>query len=373
MTASPPARPLPPVLGRMAVGLLVAGAGALVAWQGVGFSPTPGMAALSTPLSVPLDDPRPAASASVHLRGDRVDVSVNALDAGSPWLLRGSALHRGRNPVTLETQRDGDRLNASVALRVQNIDRGGVIVSGPEPLQHHIALALSRDLPLSLAAQTSSGDQSLDLTTLRIRALSVRTGSGGQQLTLPARAAGPLSLVSASGDVTVRAPTGASPEALRVNTQSGELSLDLAGARTLALGAGALSGDVRLTLPVSFARGTVTTSSGDVTITAPATLRSGNLDVRTQSGNVTLRVPSALRVRVRFTDRDTVILPPGTPPATAPQLDVFVDSGGEVRVQRPDGTDVPLPGAAPTLPPPAPPTTPVPPLSAEPTTSEETP
>ncbi|THF85834.1 DUF4097 domain-containing protein [Deinococcus sp. KSM4-11] len=350
MTVSPPPRPLPPVLGRMAAGLLIAGVGALVAWPGLSFSPTPGMAALSTPLSLLLDGPQPhdlPDSASVHLRGDRVDMRVSALDAGSPWLLRGTALHRGRNPVTLDSERTGTQLNATLSLRVQNIDRGGVVVSGPEPLQHRVTLGLSRQLPLSLSAQTGSGDQLFDLTPLRVRALSLRTGSGAQEVTLPGRSAGPLSLVSASGDITVLAPEGASPEALRANTQSGDLSLNLAGARTLALGAGALSGDVRLTLPQSFARGTITTSSGDVTVTAPASLGAGNLDIRTQSGDVTLRVPPALLVRVRFTDRDTVILPPGTPTATAPQLDVFIDTGnGTVHLQRPDGIDLPLPEAA---------------------------
>ncbi|WP_309570895.1 DUF4097 family beta strand repeat-containing protein [Deinococcus sp.] len=331
----------------MAIGLLVAGAGAVVAWQGVGFSPTPGMAALSTPLSVPLDDPDLATAASVHLRGDRVDLEMTSLDSGSPFLMRGTALHRGRNPVTLDTRRDGDQLSASLILRVQSFDRGGVIVSGPEPLQHRVTVALTRDLPLTLSAQTSSGDQALDLRPLRLRALSLRTGSGAQNVTVPGRPAGPLSMVSTSGDITVSAPQGASPEALRVNTQSGDLGLNLAGARTLALGVGALSGNVRLTLPESFARGTITTSSGAVTIMAPATLVSGNLDIRTQSGDVTLRVPPALLVRVRFTDRETVILPPGTPPATAPQLDVFMDTGsGSVHLQRLDGTDLLLPGAA---------------------------
>ena len=59
-------------------------------------------------------------------------------------------------------------------------------------------------------------------------------------------------------------------------------------------------------------------------------------------------------------------------PATAPQLDVFVDSGGDVRLERSDGTELPLPGAAP-VPPPLSPSRPAPPPSAEPTPPEEAP
>ncbi|WP_412028484.1 DUF4097 family beta strand repeat-containing protein [Deinococcus yunweiensis] len=350
MTVTPPSRPLPPVLGRMAIGLLVAGAGGVVAWQSVGFSPTPGMAALSTPLSVPLRGVPPQGlpgAASVHLRGDRVDLNVTPLDTASPWLFQGSALHRGRNPVVIDLRRDDETLSAAVSLSVRGFDRGGVIVGEPEPLQHRVSVALTRRLPLSLSTRTGSGDQALDLTPLRLRALNLRTGSGAQAVTLPDRPAGPFSLVSGSGNIAVRAGGRSSPEALRVNTQSGDLSLSLATARTLALGAGSVSGDVQLTLPESFARGTVTTASGDVTVTAPATLTGGNLDIRTQSGAVVLSVAPQLRVRVRFTDRDTVVLPEGTPPGTAPQLDVFIDSGsGDVRLERPDGTDVPLPAAS---------------------------
>ena len=41
-----------------------------------------------------------------------------------------------------------------------------------------------------------------------------------------------------------------------------------------------------------------------------------------------------LRVRVRFTDRETLLLPPGTPTASSPQLDVFVDTtSGEFDLQ----------------------------------------
>ncbi|MCD0158997.1 DUF4097 family beta strand repeat protein, partial [Deinococcus sp. 6GRE01] len=72
-------------------------------------------------------------------------------------------------------------------------------------------------------------------------------------------------------------------------------------------------------------RPTLTTASGDLTVTATPLTR-GNLDIRTQSGDVTLRLPPALKVRVRFTDRDTLSWPRGAPASLAPDLDVFVDA-----------------------------------------------
>lgn len=352
MTLSPQARPLPPVLARMALGLLLAGAGGLLAWRGVTLEPTPGMLTLTTPLSVPLDGPLPldlADSATLRLEGDRVDIDLSALSPGSPEALAGRAVHRDRNPLELDARRSGRQLSASVGLRVQplgsgvQVVRGGVVVGGPEPVQHRLDVKLSRRIPLSLSTRTLSGAQSLNLAGLRLRALTVRSGSGNQAVTLPGRAGGPFSLISSSGEIAVGAAPGASPEALRVNSQSGDLALNLAGARIQALGVGSGSGDVRLTLPGVHQRGSVTTGSGNVTITAPPGTVGGTLDIRTQSGSVILRVARTLRVRVRFTDRDTQTLPPGTPPATAPQLDVFVDSGGgDFALQTLDGAAVPV-------------------------------
>lgn len=354
MTYSPPTRPLPPVLARMALGLLLAGLGSVLTWRGVTPVPTPGLLGVTTPLSLPLDGPLPrdlAGAAALRLEGDRVEIDLGALPAGSPEVLGGRAVHRDRNPVTVQAERRGRQLSASLALRVQPLqgqpfDRGRVVVGGPEPLQHRLSLALTRRIPLTLSTQTTSGAQTLNLRPLRLRALTVRTTSGSQAVTLPGRAGGPFSLISSSGDIAVTASPGASPEALRVNTQSGDLALNLAGARMQALGVGSGSGDVRLTLPGVHQRGSVTTASGDVTVTAPPGTLGGTLDIRTQSGDVTLRVPPALRVRVRFTDRDTLTLPPGTPPATAPQLDVFVDSSsGDFALQILRGE--PVPGAPP--------------------------
>ncbi|MFD1730824.1 DUF4097 family beta strand repeat-containing protein [Deinococcus malanensis] len=121
------------------------------------------------------------------------------------------------------------------------------------------------------------------------------------------------------------APSGARPEALRANTAGGSLFLDLRGAQLDALSIGSGSGQVRLTLPRRSARASVTTASGDITVTAdPET--AGNLDLRTQTGEVILRVPRSLRLRVRFTDRETLLRSSALPQPTAPQLDVFVDA-----------------------------------------------
>ncbi|GGO19099.1 DUF4097 family beta strand repeat-containing protein [Deinococcus humi] len=335
MTVSPGTRPLLPVLARMALGLLLAGAGALLAWQGVTVKPTPGMGTETTPLSVALDGPLPndlARTAELKIDGDRTNLSVGALPAGSALVVGGQVTHRARNPVQLSVSRTngqpGSQLNFGLTMRVQSLDRPGVTVAYPEPVQHVIALKATRSIPLTLSTRTVGGDQTLDLSTLRLRALNVRSVSGDQLVTLPARAGGPFALVSTSGSIGVTAPAGASPEAVRVNTVSGALTLNLAAATTGTLGAGAASGDVALTLPASFSRGTVTTASGDVTVNAPAGTH-GNLDIRTQSGDVTLRAAPGLRLRVRFTDRETLSLPAAQLPASAPDLDVFIDAPGD--------------------------------------------
>ncbi|WP_291429905.1 DUF4097 family beta strand repeat-containing protein [Deinococcus sp.] len=328
MTTVPPSRSLMPVLTRMAAGLLLAGGGALLAWQNVTLRPTPGMSVLDTPVSVSLDGPLPldlARTAALSFSGDRVDLTLMALPAGSPLAVQGRVHHRARNPVQANITRQGRALNATLALRVQSLDRGGVIVAGPEQVQHTADLRLTRDLPLTLAGDTTSGNVTADLGPLRLGALRLRSDSGDQTLDLPARAAGALSVVTRSGTVTVRAATGSAPDALRVNTASGDQTLDLSAMRTQTLGVGTESGDVRLTLPTVTGRATLTTDSGNLTVTATPLTR-GNLDIRTHSGDVTLRVPPALKVRVRFTDRDTLFWPRGAPAPLAPDLDVFVDA-----------------------------------------------
>lgn len=327
-SAAPPSRPLLPVLGRMALGLLLLATGGLTAWRGVSFSPTPGLGTVTTPLAISLDGPLPldmAASATLRFEGDRGDLHLLPLPARSGDVLRGQATHRARNPLDLRVGRQGHTLDATIRLNVQSLDQDGVVVTGPRPLQHRLRVALTPRIPLTLNARTAGGDQTLDLRPLRVRALSVRSLGGNLNVTLPARAAGPLALVTSGGHIRVVAPGSARPEALRANTARGNVALDLRGAQLEALSVGSGSGQVRLTLPHRSARASVTTASGGITVTAgPGTV--GNLDLRTQTGAVTLRVPRGLPVRVRFADRETLLRPPGLPQPTAPQLDVFVDA-----------------------------------------------
>ena len=345
MTTVPPSRPLAPTLGRMAWGLLLAAAGLTLVWQGSGRTLTPGMSVQDTPISVPLDGPLPldlASSAAVTASGDRTDIQITALPGGSDAALRGRAHHRARNPVQADVTRQGRAITASLSLNVRPLRERGVVISGPEGVQHTLDLALSRDLPVTLSTSTVSGDQHLILTPLRLRALTVHSGS--QTLTLPAREAGVVSAVSRSGDVTLSAPRASLTDALRVNTSSGSQRLNLSGLTTQTLGVGTDSGGVRLTLPAITGRGTVTTGSGDIRLTATPRTR-GTLDVRTQSGHVTLILPPDLTVRVRYPDRDTSTFPPGRPPSPAPQLDVFLDAGSRAVTIT---TAAPQPSAPPT-------------------------
>ncbi|WP_233554566.1 DUF4097 family beta strand repeat-containing protein [Deinococcus cavernae] len=336
MTTLPPPRPLRPVLRRMALGLALAVLGGLVAWRGATFSPTPGLETTLTPLEVPLDGPLPfdyAQAATLRFEANRANLLLNPLPPRSPLLLSGEARHRTRNPVNVSVRRAGRNVNVTTKLYVQALPNDRVLPPSPEPFQHSLRASLTPTLPLSLNTLTVGGNQTINLAGLRLRALSARSDSGRLDLALPSRPGGPYALVTRSGRVEVTAPQGATPEALRVNSQSGDLQLELGGAVVDALNAGTQSGNVALTLPRQVNRGTVTTASGDVQIDVPPATR-GNLDIRTVSGDVTLRVPPGLRVRVRFTDRETLLLPPGTPAASSPQLDVFVDTAsGEFNLQ----------------------------------------
>ena len=330
-TTSAPPRPLLPVLTRMAAGLLLALMGALLAWQGIKFKPTPGLESTSTPLTVPLDGPLPldlARAATLRFEGDRSSIDLRPLPARSSDLLRGEAQHRARNPVVVSSGRQGGNVNFTAQLYVRALDDRGVVVDRPEPFQHQLQAALTTTIPLTLSTYTVGGNQRLDLQTLRVRALTARSDSGDLRLTLPARAGGPYAVVTRRGNVTVKADAGAAPEAVRVNSQLGDLDLELGRTSLDALNVGSGSGNIKLILPARVNRGSLTTSSGNVDVTVLGR-SSGNLDIRTGSGMVSLRLPRDLKARIRFTDRDTLMLPEGTPPATAPQLDIFVDASSD--------------------------------------------
>ncbi len=327
MTISLPAQPMGPVLKRMALGLLLTAGGVLLGWQGIVWKKSPGMSAVITPINLPIDGPLPldlAESARLNLSSNRLNVTVYALPAKSTAIMQGDVYHRARNPVDFQVSRLGKQVTANLNLQVQSLDRSGVMVSGPEPLQHEARLNLTRIIPLTLSGKTSSGDQQLNLSNLRVRALNARTISGNQLVTLPNKMAGPLSLVSTSGNIVVGASSKTNAETLRVNTVSGTISLNLAGAQFQSLGVGSNSGDVRLMLPKKSQRGTITTASGNVKITVQEGTK-GNFDIRTQSGNVTLNIPLKLKLRVRFTNKDTLTWPANLPLTTPPALDVFVD------------------------------------------------
>lgn len=341
MSVPTQSRPLLPTLRRMAAGLLLAAVGGALVWQGSTLRPTPGLQGVTTAFGAPLDGPLPldvVHDARLRFQGQvgELQLRLSPLPASSPDVLRGEARHRERNPLKYSDSRRARTLDAEARLDVHPLRNSGVIVNSPEPFVHRVQAAITPRIPLTVTTLTGVGDQTLDLSTLRLRALTARTASGALKVTLPARPAGPLSLITDSGQLSVNAPRpsgqpGTRAEALRVNSRWGDMQINLAGAEIGTLSVGSGGGAVRLTLPARTDRGSLTTISGDVTVTALAG-SSGNLDIRTQSGTVTLKVPAGLRVRVRFTDRDTLTLPPPTVPgeAVAPQLDVFVDAPADL-------------------------------------------
>ncbi|MEF2279278.1 DUF4097 family beta strand repeat-containing protein [Deinococcus sp. YIM 134068] len=326
----PPDRPLPPVLARIALGLFVVAGGGVLGWNGTRITPVPGLNTVQTPLRVPLAG---AEALDVRLEGDRTALLVSGLAWPERAALVGTATRRERNPVSLGTQRRAGTLQAGVQLNVKPL--GGGVVRNTAGLQHRLDVGLTRGVPVTLSTDTYSGDTRLDLHALRLRALNVRSRFGDVTATLPGRQSGALTFVTLGGDVTLRArPEWRSP-ALRVNTESGDVSLELGTARAEAVYVGTRSGDVTGELPRG-ERLSVTTGSGDVSLSVPDGA-AGSLDVRSEAGRVSLRLPRGLSIRVRFTDRHAAELPSGwvRQGATAasdpealetPDLDLFLDA-----------------------------------------------
>ncbi|WP_027459537.1 DUF4097 family beta strand repeat-containing protein [Deinococcus murrayi] len=343
----PPARPLSPVLARIALGLGLVAAGGALTWAGWRVTPAPGLNVRETPLSVPLAG---ATALGVQLAGDRTALGV----AGLPWpgreALTGRATHRERNPLRVQTSREGGRLRVSVRLNVAPLGEG-VVNLNPHPVPHRLDVQLSRGVPLRLEAGTASGELRLDLHALQVRELTARTHSGALTATLPALESGPLTLATASGAVTLRAPAAWRAPTLSVSTGSGPVTLRLGEARARRLTVSTQSGDVTGELPRGEA-GTVTSTSGDLALRLPDGA-AGTLTLRTTSGEVRLSLPPDTSARVRLVGGEWLD-PPGdllrrgnvaaTDPAalTDPDLDLRVEAPRLRLVRRlPEEGDIP--------------------------------
>lgn len=327
----PPARPLAPVLARIALGLGLVAAGAGLTWAGWRVTPIPGLSVRETPLEVPLNG---ASALAVRLTGDRTDLAV----AGLPWpgraALVGRATHRERNPLRAQTSREGATLRADVRLNVAPLSDDRVNLNTPA-VQHRLDVQLSRGVPLTLGAETASGNLRLDLHALRVRELTARTRSGSLVATLPAGESGPLTLGTASGSMTLRAPAAWRAPALAVTTGSGAVTLRLGEAWARQVTVTTASGDVTGALPRG-ETGRVASGSGDLALRLPDGA-AGTLTLRTTSGEVRLSLPPDTSARVRLVG-GRLLDPPGdllrqgdviaTDPAalTDPDLDLRVEA-----------------------------------------------
>lgn len=351
-----PPRPLLPVLSRIALGLGVAVAGLGLAATHLRVVPTPGLKAVQTPVDLPLGG---AAALNVRLTSNRADLTVG----GVPWpgraALTAHARHRERNPLRVETAREGRTLSADLGLPVRALDEG-LIPLNSLPLQHKLDALLARSVPVTLTTETYSGDTALDLHALRVRSLGTRTSLGDVRATLPERQSGPLTFVTLGGDVTLRASSMWRAPSLRVNTEGGDVSLDLGEARTEALNIGTRSGDVTGTLPRAD-HSSVATASGDLDLTVPEGA-AGTLDLRAEGGSVTLSLPPGVDIRVRFTDRAELDLPRGLRrqgntvatsgrALTDPDLDLFLDAPSAALTLRGPPSENPAPAPRPPQPP----------------------
>ena len=352
-----PPRPLLPVLSRIALGLGVVGAGLLLAGSNLRTIPTPGLKAVQTPVDLPLGG---AAALNVRLSSNNADLTVG----GVPWpgrsALTAHARHRERNPLRVETGREGRTLSADLGLHVRALDEGLIPINSL-PLQHKLDALLARSVPVTLTTESYSGDTALDLHALRVRSLNTRTSLGDVRATLPERQSGPLTFVTLSGDVTLRASSAWRAPSLRVNTESGDVALDLGEARAEGVNVGTRSGDVTGRLPRAD-HSSVTTASGDLDLTVPEGA-AGTLDLRAEGGAVTLSLPPGVGVRVRFTERAELDLPRGLRrqgntvattrrALTDPDLDLFLDAPSAHLTLRGFPSENPAP--EPPTPPPAP-------------------
>jgi hypothetical protein len=126
--------------------------------------------------------------------------------------------------VDVTSRRSGDTLEATLSVVPQAVPWFG----GPG-YSIDWNVQLNRQIPLSLEFNTGAGENTLDLTNLKVEDIRLQTGASSSTIQLPANAGFTrLSVESGAASVVVRVPEGV---AARIHTEGGLASFNINTAR----------------------------------------------------------------------------------------------------------------------------------------------
>jgi DUF4097 and DUF4098 domain-containing protein YvlB len=312
-----------------------------------------------------------ATSAVLTLRSAWADLRVVSADLPGQ-AMSGRIILPDADRVVLKTAREGATLNSASAVpsssagtsepfRIGWSGNGLEVNPAGSDRMGLWAVQIGREVPSDLRFSSTSGDLNLNLAGVKLKALDLSTRSGDVQLELPGSrigmaqsGAGTVSLRSFSGNIGVTSgkastlPAGQPKAAgtFRSQSESGDQRLDLSGAAAPNVVVGSTTGNLDLTAPgVPDLTATVTTLSGNQTVTVPAQVKRGSLTLNSTIGDLELRVPAGSAVRVTvstrlgdvsvpdgFVRQGDTYLSPAAQPSDAP-LDITVSTlSGDVTV-----------------------------------------
>lgn len=184
---------------------------------------------------------------------------------------------------------------------------------------------IGREVPSDLRLSSTSGDMHLKLANVKLKGLDLSTRSGDVQLDLPGIVSnqlqprpaqtgpGNVNIRSLSGDLDVTsgradgrpaAQGAAAASTFKSHSESGGQQLDLSGTAYTNVAVGSATGDLDLTTPgVPELVATVTTLSGNQTVTVPSQVKRGSLNLSSTVGDIRLWVPAGTAVRVTVSAR----------------------------------------------------------------------
>lgn len=271
-----------------------------------------------------------ATSAVLTLQSSWADLRVDSADLPGQ-AMTGRITLPDADRVILTAAREGATLNSAYTVQSSSAESSEPFRIGwiGNSLQMNPAgsdrlglwtVRIGREVSSDLRFSSTSGDLRLNLADVKLKELDLSTRSGDVQLELPGTpsgtaqtGAGNVSLRSFSGNLEVTSGKAPKPPAaqqkpaastFKSRSESGDQQLDLSGTAASKVVVSSTTGDLDLTTPgVPELTATLTTLSGNQTVTVPAQVRRGSLTLNSTIGDLELRVPAGAAVRVNVSTR----------------------------------------------------------------------
>lgn len=289
-----------------------------------------------------------ATSAALSLQSTWADLQVDSASLPGQ-AMAGRVTLPDTDRVILTAAREGETLNSTYAVhsssagysepfRIGWNGNGLQIDSAGSDRLGLWTVQIGREVPSKLRFSSTSGDMHLKLADVKLTGLDLSTRSGDVQLELPGTPGSltPSSLTQTGltqtgpGNVSVRSVTGdlkltsgkadgrpaaqgsAAASTFESHSESGDQQLDLRGAPYTNVVVSSATGDLDLTTPgVPELVATLTTLSGNQTVTVPFDVKRGSLNLSSTVGDIKLWVPAGAAVRVTVSARVGDVSAPG--------------------------------------------------------------